>query len=125
MVENYKITEENSTGCCPECGHNWDKGDVFEFVKESNPNLDDDVILQNVKNNYGWTPENPRRFSHLVFIEPSDGDFDFDGSNGYYQCPKCQIAWGSESGKRTDKYKTMLNEESAMKAFIERLSKTK
>jgi hypothetical protein len=123
MVSNYLISEENVTGCCPECGHSWDKGDVFEFMKERNPNLSDEVLLKNVKNNFGWTPETPKRFSHLVFIEPSDGDEIATGANGYYQCPNCQIAWESETGERTDKYKSMLAEDSAMKAFIENLKR--
>lgn len=109
MVENYKITEENASGCCPECNHSWDKGDVMDFMKESYPKLGEEGLMKIAKRDYGWTPENPRRFNHLLFIEASDGDIDFDGSSGYYQCPNCQIAWGSDDGQRTDKYKVLLD----------------
>ncbi len=121
MVENYKITEENASGCCPECNHSWDKGDVFEVMKQNSPNVDDEIIMKNAEKNYKWTPETPRRFSHLLFIEPSDGDYEFDGSNGFYQCPNCQIAWDSATGDRTDKYKTMLDNHASMDKFMKEL----
>jgi hypothetical protein len=35
MVEKYKITEENASGNCPECGHSWDKGDAMFELKSN------------------------------------------------------------------------------------------
>lgn len=120
-MENYKISEENASGCCPECGHSWDKGDVMEYLKQSFPSLSELELLKKAKDGYGWTPENPRRFSHLVYIEPSDGDYDFTGQSGYYQCPNCQIAWDSIDGNRTDKFKTMLDNQHIMEKFMKEL----
>ena len=121
MVGFYKITEENASGCCPECNHSWDKGDVMDFIKKSYPMLNEDELLRKAERDFGWTPENPRRFNHLLFIEASDGDYNFDGQSGYYQCPNCQIAWDSATGERTDIYKTMLDNHSAMEKFLKEL----
>lgn len=109
MVEKYKITEENASGNCPECGHSWDKGDAMDALKSNHPMLSEEDLLKQAKRLYNWTPENPRRFSHLIYIEPSDGDYDFTGQNGYYQCPNCNIAWDDIDGSRTEKYKVLLD----------------
>ena len=109
MVEYYKIVEENASGCCPECEISWDNGDAMDVLKSNYPTLGEEELLKQAKRLYNWTPENPRRFNNLIFIEASDGDMDFDGQSGYYQCPSCQIAWGSIDGKRTDKYKVLLD----------------
>ena len=121
MVEKYKITEENASGNCPECGHSWDKGDVMEYLKTSFPMLDEIGLLERAKKDYKWTPENPRRFSHLIYIEPSDGDYEFTGQNGYYQCPNCNVAWDDIDGTRTEKYKSMMDNYEAMDKFIKEL----
>ncbi len=121
MVEKYKITEANASGCCPECNHSWDKGDVMDYLKESFPMLDEDGLLKKAQRDYGWTPEKPRRFSHLIYVEPSDGDYDFTGQNGYYQCPNCNVAWDDIDGTRTEKFKTMLDNHEAMKKFMNEL----
>lgn len=121
MVENYRITEENASGNCPECGHSWDKGDVMEYLKSSFHKVSDEDLLKKAKRDYNWTPESPRRFSHLIYIEPSDGDYDFTGQNGYYQCPNCNVAWDDIDGTRTEKFKTMLDNHEAMKKFMNEL----
>lgn len=121
MVENYKITEENASGNCPECGHSWDKGDVMEYLKSSFHKVSDEDLLKKAKRDYNWTPESPRRFSHLIYIEPSDGYYDFTGQNGYYQCPNCNVAWDDIDGTRTEKFKTMLDNHEAMKKFMNEL----
>ena len=121
MVENYRITEENASGNCPECGHSWDKGDVMEYLKSSFHKVSDEDLLKKAKRDYNWTPESPSRFSHLIYIEPSDGDYDFTGQNGYYQCPNCNVAWDDIDGTRTEKFKTMLDNHEAMKKFMNEL----
>jgi hypothetical protein len=123
MVENYKITEENASGNCPECGHSWDKGDVMEYLKSSFHKVSDEDLLKKAKRDYNWTPESPRRFSHLIYIEPSDGDYDFTGQNGYYQCPNCNVAWDDIDGTRTEKFKQMLVKHDEMTKLIEKLRK--
>jgi hypothetical protein len=123
MVENYKITEANASGCCPECEISWDNGDAMDVLKNNYPMLDEEELLKQAKRLYNWTPENPRRFNNLIFIEASDGDMDYDGQSGYYQCPSCQIAWGSLDGKRTDKYKVILDQHDEMKELLKRILK--
>jgi hypothetical protein len=123
MVENYKITEANASGCCPECEISWDNGDAMDVLKSNYPMLDEEELLKQAKRLYNWTPENPRRFNNLIFIEASDGDMDFDGSSGFYQCPSCQIAWGSLDGKRTDKYKVILDKHDEMKEMLKKIFK--
>jgi hypothetical protein len=123
MVENYKITEANASGCCPECEISWDNGDAMDTLKNNYPMLDEEELLKQAKRLYNWTPENPRRFNNLIFIEASDGDMDYDGQSGYYQCPSCQIAWGSLDGKRTDKYKVILDKHDEMKELLKRILK--
>lgn len=121
MVENYKITEKNASGNCPECGYSWDGGDVLEIMKSRNVNVSDEDLLKQAKRFYNWTPENPRRFSHLIYIEPSDGDYDFTGQNGYYQCPNCNVAWDDIDGTRTEKFKTILDDHEAMKKLLNKV----
>lgn len=128
MVEKYIINESNHCGSCPECGTSWDNGEVVDYLMDPEKYLgaiDDRALAESVaKRSYGWTPENKRRISKLAYIEPSDGDGIFNGVDGFYQCPQCQIAWGTESGERTDRYKVMLDEGSAfamlMKEFREK-----
>lgn len=109
MVEKFKISNENSHGNCPECGFLWDKGDAMEMVKQNFPFLPDNILLNMAKNQFGWTPDNPKRFTHLIHIEPSDVDVVDNGLIGYYQCPNCNIAWDDIDGTRTDKFKIMMD----------------
>ncbi len=146
MVENYKITEHNYCGNCPECGHSWSKGEVIDvlmgiktnsfdivsdnlsqtigFTANTNSVINRDSYEAIARKQYGWTPENKKHISNLIFIEPSDGDEVNNYVDGYYQCPNCQIAWGSMSGERTDKYRSMLVNDRVMKEFLERLRKS-
>jgi hypothetical protein len=123
MVEKYKITEENASGNCPECGHSWDKGDAMDALKSNYPTLNEEDLLNQAKRLYNWTPENPRRFSHLIYIEPSDGDYEFTGQNGYYQCPNCNVAWDDIDGSRTEKYKVILVKHDEMKDMLKEIFK--
>jgi hypothetical protein len=125
MVENYKIDETNHCGTCPECKASWDNGEVVDYLMDKELYLgaiSDRAIAENTaRKSYGWTPENQKRISKLAFVETSDGDETFNGLDGYYQCPQCQVAWGSENGERTEKFKSLLAEKSAMDDFIKNL----
>lgn len=127
MVEKYIIDETNHCGNCPECGASWDNGEVVDYLMDPEKYLgatqDRKIAEYQARRSYGWTPENQKRISKLAFIEPSDGDDIANGVDGFYQCPQCQIAWGTETGRRTDMYKSMLNDYSAMTAFVENLRK--
>ena len=124
MVENYKIDETNHCGTCPECKASWDNGEVVDYLMNRELYLGattDRAITEGIaRRNYGWTPENKKRISKLAFVEASDGDETFNGLDGYYQCPQCQVAWGSEDGERTERFKTLLGEKSAMDDFIKK-----
>jgi hypothetical protein len=125
MVENYKIDETNHCGTCPECKASWDNGEVVDYLMDKELYLgaisDRGIAENTARKSYGWTPENQKRISKLAFVETSDGDETFNGLDGYYQCPHCQIAWGSENGERTEKFKSLLAEKSAMDDFIKNL----
>lgn len=124
MVENYKIDETNHCGTCPECKASWDNGEVVDYLMDKELYLgattDRAIAEHTATKSYGWTPQNKKRISKLAFVESSDGDDTFNGLDGYYQCPHCQIAWGSENGERTEKFKTLLAEKSAMDDFIKK-----
>jgi Zn-finger nucleic acid-binding protein len=125
MVENYKIDETNHCGTCPECKASWDNGEVVDYLMNGELYLaattDRNIAEYTARKSYGWTPENQKRISKLAFVETSDGDETFNGLDGYYQCPQCQVAWGSENGERTEKFKSLLAEKSAMDDFIKNL----
>ena len=114
MVEKYIIDETNHCGNCPECGASWDNGEVVDYLMDPQRYLvgtqDRNIAEHQARRVYGWTPENKKRISKLAFIEPSDGDDIANGVDGFYQCPQCQIAWGSESGQRTDRYKVLFRQ---------------
>lgn len=122
MVENYIINETNHCGCCPECGTSWDNGEVVDYLMNEELYLgattDREAAEDLARRVYNWTPENKKRISKLVFIEASDGDITFNGVDGYYQCPDCQIAWNSSNGIRTDIYKSILDNHSATEEFL-------
>lgn len=126
MVENYKIDETNHCGTCPECKASWDNGEVVDYLMNKEVYLaattDRAIAEYTATKSYGWTPQNQKRMSKLVFIESSDGDETFNGLDGYYQCPQCQVAWGSGDGQRTEKFKSLLTEKSAMDDFIKNLT---
>lgn len=95
MVENYLIDGTNFCGKCPECDHDWDGG----LNRENKPT------------------------SKLVRLESSDGDSWNSGEKIHYQCPNCNVAWDSETGERSDKFKAMLADDVKMKELIAKLRK--
>jgi hypothetical protein len=130
MKEIYKIDETNHCGSCPECGHNWDRGNVLDVIIENDKangiETTREEAIKRAKRIYGWSEENQKRMSNLIFIELSDGDYNATGMDGYYQCGNCQVAWHSESGERSDKFKVMLTQNDEMKAQLaEILAKNK
>lgn len=118
-VENYKVDSDAKAGaCCPECGANWDGGDIYEhfLAAKFNPyhkqhdhyknrSLDE---IKEAAGSYGWTEETPRRFSEVIGIDMSmdpnaTEDEQYDGIS-YWQCPECKIAWNRFTGDRTEKF---------------------
>lgn len=114
-IEKYKIDHDTKKGdCCPECGGDWDGGDIYEHFLEAkfNPNHEQheyykDKTLDEIKKSagsYGWTEETPRRFGKLIGIElPYDDPDHYDGVS-FWQCPHCEIAWNRFNGDRTERF---------------------
>lgn len=123
MKEIYKIDETNHCGTCPECSHNWDRGDVVDVIIENGKangiETSREDAIKTAKRLYGWSEANPKRMSNLIFIELSDGDYLANGLDGYYQCGNCQVAWNSESGERSEKFKVLLTQSAEMKAKLD------
>jgi hypothetical protein len=123
MVENFKISETNYCGNCPECNSDWDMGEVIDVVRDGLLNHDyyknnpdklekiEEIAKYNARVDYGWTPENRVHISKLVTIEPSDSQ----------QCPNCSIAWDAVTGDRTDRYKLLIAESEVMKKAIDKM----
>lgn len=111
-MNKYIIDDSNACGNCPECGFNWNGEEIINITSE-----------HIARQYYGWTPENQKHSSKLIKIEPSDGAGWDNGENTYFQCPECQIAWDSESGERTEKYKKILSDDKKMAELIAKLKK--
>ena len=47
---------------CPHCGANWDGGDILERLRQTGHYQTEERLLE-AASHYGWTPENPTRFS--------------------------------------------------------------
>lgn len=82
-------------GLCPECGANWNNGDIVEVFKQMRDKGDDfwknktDEEIEKHANNYGWTREVPKSFSRLVGVEIRGY---YDGV-AYWECPDCKHRW--------------------------------
>ena len=132
MKENYLINETNFCGKCPECDYDWDRGEAVDVVMQRSSILENTlpefktsrtIAEKTAKERYGWTSENKKHISHLVRLESSDGESWDTGQKIHYQCPNCNVAWDSETGERTEKFKGMLADDAKMKELIEKLRK--
>ena len=88
-MENKKQRIRDLTEC-PVCKESWDDGDIRDQLKASGryDNRTDEE-LTNAAKSYGWTPENPQRFSKLIGIEVMGK---YDGIS-YWKCPHCSTFW--------------------------------
>jgi hypothetical protein len=69
---------------CPHCDYNLDDGDIYEKMKDAYPDKPEEVVLQYC-NDFGWTPENKKRFSKKVGVYSMERDRVL-----YYECPECK-----------------------------------
>jgi hypothetical protein len=82
-------------GACPECGTNWNNGDIVEVFTKMRADGDDfwkdktDEEIEKHANNYGWTKEKPKCFSRIVGVEIRGY---YDGV-AYWSCPDCKHKW--------------------------------
>lgn len=114
-VDLHKVSSNVHKGeCCPECGANWDGGDIYEYFLEAkfNPNhiqysvykeksLDE---IKKVAQNYGWSDDSPTRFGKVIGIQLSYDDPNYYDGISYWQCPNCEVAWNRFSYERTERF---------------------
>lgn len=68
--------------CCRRCAFDMDDGDIFERIGSN---------LQ-VAKLYGWSTDNPKRFSKEVTIQPWN-------SPQFQMCPQCRLKWPLSTNK--------------------------
>lgn len=81
---------------CPHCGENLIGEDIFKHFRNS-PKYEtqkDAEILEMVKENYGYTLENPTFFRKEIALEYSGV---YDGTL-MWKCPSCKQQWGRFTG---------------------------
>ena len=93
---------------CPECGADWNKGDIFEYFmlrKETGDEHYKDKTVEEIKEvagHYGWTEENPKCFRRLIGIElPYGHPNRYDGVS-YWRCPDCETTWNRFTGEKEE-----------------------
>lgn len=67
---------------CRYCTENLDGGDVYEVLREKYPDKTD-AEIERAARSYGWTKEQPIRFSYEVIVQP-------DRMPQYTECPTCK-----------------------------------
>lgn len=78
-------------GVCPECGSNWDDGNIFDALRTQNWCKDktDEELQAYIHESYGP----PYKFSRLVGVQlPYDHPEHYDGVS-HWMCPDCQHQW--------------------------------
>jgi rubredoxin len=98
-MTEIKTASISESLACPACGSSWDAGDILErFVAlraegDSYYKNKTDAELQEIASQYGWTPENPKRFSRLIGVElPYSHPNHYDGVS-FWRCPDCKVQW--------------------------------
>ncbi len=70
---------------CPHCGYDLDDGDVFQRLRRMSTYKDkNDHEVEIVAMYYGWTPQNKKRFTKKVVVQPFDAP-------QYTMCPDCKV----------------------------------
>jgi Zn-finger nucleic acid-binding protein len=98
-MRNGVVEKLDSAGNCPACGGSWDGGDILESFTalrekgaEYYKNKTDEELKQ-IAGQYGWTVENPQRFSKLIGVElPYSHPQHYDGVS-FWRCPHCKAQW--------------------------------
>jgi len=95
MKLNYP---EASKGNCPKCGFLLDGGDIFKELKKQpcNAGKSDESIKKSAAM-YGWSEEDPKRFSNIIGIETCG----YDGVS-YWKCPSCKTTWNRWTGEEEE-----------------------
>lgn len=78
---------------CPDCGESWNDGDIAERLYGTGY-YRSPYLAEEAARNYGWTPENPTRFSKRLTIYSQTTD-----KTEANQCPFCntiRCRWTNE-----------------------------
>ena len=82
---------------CPECGANWDGGDIFEtLVKQDwwKKNMTEDGLREYVKKFYAP----PYRYSRIIGVEDP---MVYDGVS-WWKCPDCGTMWDRWTNEKVE-----------------------
>lgn len=91
MLLNSETAKLNHTGPCPECGADWNAGDIFDVFRTQDwcKNQTDEELRAFVEESY--SP--PYKFSRLIGVQlPYDHPEHYDGVS-YWMCPDCKHQW--------------------------------
>ena len=91
MKLNYP---EAKNGNCPKCGFLLDGGDIFEELKKQ-PHYTgrSDESIKESASMYGWSEEDPKRFSNIIGVETQYDEV------SYWKCPGCKTTWNRWTGE--------------------------
>lgn len=115
-------------GTCPnpDCQENWDGGDILDKLKAMDLYMDkpDEFVRRVAEQAYGYTKENPKKFSKAIQLQAilEDHKCPPDNVRGLrlvnssieptlIQCPKCMNVWNAETGEH---YPNLLEAKIAM-----------
>jgi len=80
---------------CKHCGADWEGEDIYEALRAHEAYKDwSDERVKEAASNYGWTPENRKKFGRKIGIEVRGV---YDGVL-YWKCPDCGTYTGRFSG---------------------------
>ncbi len=69
---------------CPHCSYELDDGDIYDKLRTNVYYTNKtDAEVEQIAQKYGWTPENGKRFSKRITVQPFD-------EPQYVMCPECK-----------------------------------
>ena len=91
MLLNEETAKLNHTGLCPECGADWNAGDIFDVLRPQNWCADksDAELREHIRTSY--SP--PYKFSRLIGVQLPYGHPEHYDGVSYYMCPDCKHQW--------------------------------
>lgn len=83
---------------CPNCHISWNDGDISTIINRlevfRNKSSND---LKAIAGAYGWTPENPTKFSSVITITIGPSEATGGTLVTFYQCPKCNQVFDAQT----------------------------
>jgi hypothetical protein len=98
-------------GKCPTCGCNWNGGDIKEHISKMQVfHSRTEGELMQIAASYGWTPQNPIRFTKLVNVNRGPNKM-------YWRCPSCRDTYDQITGEKVS-FKKLIQEERERLALL-------